>query len=350
MQRFEAPPKPDGFDGKVARAFATAKRAVAASKAHAAAHPDDRVKKVEFADLWGNFKAQLAAATRGKCGYCEVDVAAGQNGDVEHHSPKGAVWELLEDADQRGQDDEWTAKVLGRKRDVISNWGYWWRAYVWDNYLLSCLSCNQKWKLSYFPVRDEPRELPPSETTRETHLLLSPFHGKDPVKHLEFARDGRVLARNGSHSGQATIDVCGLNRRPLLRARRTNAKKAYDLVRRFLDEPDDSPAWNTALGDLFDLAHARNVHSGMVRAIFQHSTGLSWSVVAEIVVSVRLPALIAQFVGHPEDDPEREDAALDLFELEDADHPFAERVRDEFEAGSGEPWSSLVTLVEELRS
>src|SRR3712207_6847568 len=59
------------------------------------------------------------------------------------------------------------------------------RSYEWRNYLLACMVCNQKWKLSFFPVRAKQRRLPPSRGVKETPLLLNPFFGPDPAKHLE---------------------------------------------------------------------------------------------------------------------------------------------------------------------
>ena len=84
---------------------------------------------------------------------------------MEHYFPKGAVWKLLEGDETRGAGEEWTPKVKGREHDAVSEWGYWWKAYSWDNYLLSCPVCNRKWKLAYFPVlalldRPDPLGLP----------------------------------------------------------------------------------------------------------------------------------------------------------------------------------------------
>lgn len=63
------------------------------------------------------------------CAYCSADLT--ESGiDVDHFRPKGNV---EEDA-QHG--------------------GYWWLAYEFSNYFLSCTICNQKYKRDRFPLQD----------------------------------------------------------------------------------------------------------------------------------------------------------------------------------------------------
>ena len=56
---------------------------------------------------------------KGKCAYCESEVAANNGEEIEHYRPKGGV---TEDDDHNG---------------------YWWIASDWTNLLLSCTGCNQ---------------------------------------------------------------------------------------------------------------------------------------------------------------------------------------------------------------
>ena len=69
---------------------------------------------------WKPAKTQLFVETKNKCAYCETTTKANQPGDVEHYRPKSI---------------------------------YWWLAYCYDNYLVSCRSCNQS-KFNHFPIQN----------------------------------------------------------------------------------------------------------------------------------------------------------------------------------------------------
>jgi len=86
------------------------------------------------------------------CAYCGADIAEAGI-DVEHFRPKSRV-----DGDN-------------------SHGGYWWLAYDFKNYLLSCTVCNQKYKRARFPLREgsqrvryESRDTMPDEE----RVLLEP--------------------------------------------------------------------------------------------------------------------------------------------------------------------------------
>lgn len=70
-------------------------------------------------NLWKKAKDQLFAETGDKCAYCEASTRRVAYGDVEHYRPKSK---------------------------------YWWLAYCYDNYLVSCVICNQAFKSNKFPV------------------------------------------------------------------------------------------------------------------------------------------------------------------------------------------------------
>ena len=69
---------------------------------------------------WGKAKEQLFVETRDKCAYCEATTKTTHYGDVEHYRPKSI---------------------------------YWWLAYCYDNYLVSCRICNQS-KTDHFPIQN----------------------------------------------------------------------------------------------------------------------------------------------------------------------------------------------------
>jgi len=82
----------------------------------------DEIEKHRFnTDRWKKAKDQLKDETGGKCAYCEAPTTVVAYGDVEHYRPKST---------------------------------YWWLAYCYDNYLVSCQLCNQKYKKAKFPVKN----------------------------------------------------------------------------------------------------------------------------------------------------------------------------------------------------
>jgi uncharacterized protein (TIGR02646 family) len=97
-------------------------------------HVDNFSKKGEspstFPPHWTkpDVRGALYAMHGRVCGYCGADVSEAGN-DVEHFRPKSNV---LDD------------KTHG---------GYWWLAYEFSNYLLSCVVCNQRYKVDRFPMQ-----------------------------------------------------------------------------------------------------------------------------------------------------------------------------------------------------
>ncbi len=83
---------------------------------------------------WGKAKKQLLAETHNKCAYCEAPTAQVAYGDVEHYRPKSK---------------------------------YWWLAYSYENYLVSCQLCNQKYKKAKFPTKNK-KMLAPVKIRRNT--------------------------------------------------------------------------------------------------------------------------------------------------------------------------------------
>ena len=69
---------------------------------------------------WKAAKKQLFIETNGKCAYCEANTQVVAHGDVEHYRPKSI---------------------------------YWWLAYCYENYLVSCAICNEVHKRDRFPTK-----------------------------------------------------------------------------------------------------------------------------------------------------------------------------------------------------
>ncbi len=130
MLLFRRPPEPPGFDQRMA----PHRRRVEASV--------EAGERPEFEPAWRSYKAHFARAQYGKCGYCEALALATGVGDVEHFRPKGEVSELGDDPETWGRERRGLANVEGRKTRRVSERGYWWLAYTWENWLLACERCN----------------------------------------------------------------------------------------------------------------------------------------------------------------------------------------------------------------
>ncbi len=195
-----------------------AEKATQKAREEAGKHNAD--KKVYAHD---QVKAALEELFHDKCAYCETDVTAGFDWDVEHFRPKGKV---------------------AKRPDHP---GYYWLTYTWANLYPSCQHCNQNrkdkpsWddpspggtagKLDQFPLEDESTRVmaPDVDLKGEKRLLIDPCEDQ-PENHLRFAVDGVVVAVAGDRKGEASIKVFHLNRRRL-RKRRMKAIAAaiFDL-------------------------------------------------------------------------------------------------------------------------
>ncbi len=274
MMRFDRPAKPAGFTSKVK----AAKDAV-----QALIDNGQTPSSTDFADAWGQFKPHFAEAQHNKCGYCELEVIAGQPGDVEHYRPKAIITRLL----ARGTEQMNSASVKGRKVKEVSAVGFWWLAYDWDNYLLSCRTCNSPWKVNLFPFDEANPVVPPTEATPNTALLLNPFGPEDPIDHFMFDTIGAIAPRDDSKFARATIDVCGLDRKALTQRRSKLAKRVHRKAQQLVDElnatPPDSKAVGRLAEDLVELGDLTEVHCGMVRTIVRDYLDVPWSEIESLV-------------------------------------------------------------------
>ena len=118
----------------------------------------DRAEYFKAHNIWSDLKPTLVKICGKKCWYSECPIE-GDHGDVDHFRPKN------------------------RSLDVCGNVqledGYWWLAYDYMNYRLSCSICNQTGKRDFFPVK--PGSLPGTQgnTANEIPLLLDPCNKHD---------------------------------------------------------------------------------------------------------------------------------------------------------------------------
>ncbi|HSF83472.1 MAG TPA: hypothetical protein VLA49_19695 [Anaerolineales bacterium] len=276
MIQFTPPPEPPDFPTSVATAKNEIEGKIKSPGASTGSSDSKKKVSLKFPDLWKKYKAEFSKAQFGKCGYCEILVIVGQPGDIEHYAPKGEVWEY--NPQEPGEERPDLATVAGRKPKKLAKQGYWWLAYEWSNYLLSCIVCNQYWKGAIFPVAENVRKLPPVKEVEETPLLLNPFRGVKPADHLSFTDFGQIEARDNSPEGLATITTCGLDRESLIRSRKGIAKSAYQLARELSEalDQENQPAIKRIFSAFLDLGNQEAVHSGMVRIIFEEQCGITW--------------------------------------------------------------------------
>jgi 5-methylcytosine-specific restriction endonuclease McrA len=258
--RLRRPSAPPDFD--------TDKKIVAArNEVRALANGPEKLKSKDFEAVWSErrFKDVLEREAYGKCAYCEVHHAPGGYLRVEHVRPKTELRTLppLSDTDYdkpaapwREREPEGAPDPRGTKFEIKGG-GYWWLAYAWENWVLSCEKCNStKWKGNLFPACSmSGGSRPPIKEhceLVEDALLLTPFDTvRDPADHLQFFSDGFVAPRDRSAYGAETIRTCGLNRETLVRDRHEKANVVLATLQNFAVGHEDE----LALVDL--IAEAR---------------------------------------------------------------------------------------------
>lgn len=152
----------------------------------------ERKKKVSGkAAVWQEAGAKLKALSNGCCWYCNVRQVRSDM-PVDHFRPKGRVAEECTETQDPG-----TGKV-------VKQWthpGYWWLAFDWRNFRISCTFCNSKridcdggsegGKQDHFPLKDGSLR---ARSQNDDHgleqvALLDPCRVEDPSL-LSFRQDG----------------------------------------------------------------------------------------------------------------------------------------------------------------
>jgi len=173
-------------------------------------HRDDyRAGTIQFdfrAELYAHasVKAALRAMQHDKCAFCEAKITHIAYGDVEHFRPKGAYRQRTESALMRP--------------------GYYWLAYAWENLLLSCQLCNQRFKANHFPLeKGSPRaRYHGHDVARERPMFINPAD-EDPTTRIGF-RMHVPHALNADPRAKRTIRRLGLTRTELNRHREEHLK------------------------------------------------------------------------------------------------------------------------------
>jgi hypothetical protein len=230
----------------------------------------------EKRDLWsgswksrGRHKKALAGLgrTSAKCAWCERIRDVSRELDVEHYRPKVKVtrWE--------------GAPSLVSDRpppEVVVGPGYWWLAFAWENYSLSCKECNSGWKRNLFPVREPRPACVEGVEGAERPLLLDPSMPFRVSDHFSWNVGG--IMEGVSEEGRATIITCGLNRTTLTSQR----VKLVPVVRGVLSDllgalrGRNEQARRLSIGQLALLGSRDAEFAGMVRWLTERTLGHGW--------------------------------------------------------------------------
>jgi uncharacterized protein (TIGR02646 family) len=234
---------------------------------------------------------ELKRIFRGKCAYCEYEIAIRADFDIEHFRPKKAVGH----------------STTGDLREP----GYYWLAADWHNLMPSCPYCNQErtheiagksgtftlGKKNQFPLSDESKRLShPNQKIEEEEkyrLLINPCVDT-PEDHLYFVthNDNKELGfikpvlRGGELDprGEASIIVYALNTKALVDKRHQHAADVIKLLQRLTDKArqyheavkkksefadDFLGDLQNIIEDLRDMLHPSAMFLGLTRQIIR---------------------------------------------------------------------------------
>ncbi|MBK9258255.1 MAG: hypothetical protein IPM54_00280 [Polyangiaceae bacterium] len=202
-----------------------------------------------------------------KCAWCERVLRWKSELDVEHYRPKAEVtcWDgsppLVSD--------------VGPK-EVYVGPGYWWLAFSWDNYSLSCSPCNRGFKRNLFPVMEPRAACTEGVELTEKALLLDPGSAFRVRDHFRWTVDGHV--EGVSEEGRATIITCGLNRRDLVVRRLKVALDVNETTDMLIRSSQSSRRddMRSARKRLMRLGDRREEFTSMVRWLVEEKLRIDW--------------------------------------------------------------------------
>lgn len=147
---------------------------------------DERSNYLSKHPFWGEFKPILLKLFGNKCWYSECSID-GSFGDVDHFRPKN------KSANENG-------------KEILTD-GYWWLAYDYENYRLSCEKCNRRYnnggKGDCFPVNNQPAVYPQKT---DDNLLLDPCNPDDYYL-IDSDETGAIIAMSSNHYDIRRVEV-----------------------------------------------------------------------------------------------------------------------------------------------
>ncbi len=170
--------------------------------------------------VWSRASAALRSASDGKCWYCEKKPSRSDM-PVDHFRPKASV------------------------HGAAEHTGYWWLAFEWQNFRLSCTFCNSRrrdvvtgltgGKQDYFPILEPPSRQFSATDADDRPMLLDPLVDSD-TKLLSFHPNGRSAPSNDDKEhddhlrAETSIELYHLNHSAIVRERKTLARQIRQLV------------------------------------------------------------------------------------------------------------------------
>ncbi|MFJ6023545.1 hypothetical protein ACIQC9_02945 [Brevundimonas sp. NPDC092305] len=186
------------------------------------------------ASVWGKAAPALMRASDEKCWYCEKRQVRSDN-PIDHFRPKGRV---------HGAPD---------------HPGYWWRAFDWKNFRLSCTYCNSRrrdvetgrvgGKQDFFPVLEPPPRQGAEGDPDDRPRLLDPLVDAD-TKMITYLANGYPAPVDENPASEArarvlcSIDLYHLDQAALVRERK---QLAID-IRSFVEAGQQADQAGDAVG------------------------------------------------------------------------------------------------------
>ena len=194
---------------------------------------DLRAEYIKKHGTWTQLKAWLSQASENKCWYCEAK-STRATFDVDHFRPKLAI----------------TVDGI----EIASHSGYYWLAYDYTNFRLSCQRCNRpeknekgilRGKASEFPIQDETQRCAHAGValSAESPRFLDPCVQTD-CSLLAHAIDGEVKPAIEDEKtweyqrARYTIDRLGLNDWNTPETKKKSWRVLDDLIRLAGNQPD----------------------------------------------------------------------------------------------------------------
>jgi hypothetical protein len=255
MIRYSRPPEPANFRSTTIEAV---------KKIQDLIDSNENPKSTDFDSCWTEFANLFVQSQFDKCGYCESSLGVTSGHCTDHYLPKSRVTFWFSNGGQK----------------PFPN-GFWWLAYEWSNYVISCYRCNQV-KGYRFPVTSPPANVDqnisfppllahPYETiyfSKSHSIVLTP----DPSEHLIFLFTGHIDGINAC--GTLTWEVLDLNRNGLVKERFNLARKIRLAINLVLK--DKEPFATFALKKLFEYCQDSAQYAGMARYLVRESMDVDW--------------------------------------------------------------------------
>ena len=233
------------------------------------------LKSKDFKALWSEAKVKkfLYESQYGKCCYCErwrdkIEV------DVEHFRPKAEVEEAEDHPQGNAQKDLQRARARPRELAGERHPGYWWLAYSWENLLIACKTCNQKYKKSKFPLKhgSERAYGENSDLGKEDPILINPLE-EDPEEFIEYDLSAKLMAKavGKCERGRRMVadELTGINDKKVMEERAHMYKWGYRICCAHLKNKQDSKLRSMGSESLRTYISRRSEFSGFARFYFR---------------------------------------------------------------------------------